>query len=87
MGKPGPNDVAEEIENKKKEGNIFKSEERNDGDEIVNPQSINVIKDDEKDNEINDEISENEIKEVKTILSDDEKLLTAESNSSDSDKT
>ena len=44
MGKPGPNDVAEEIENKKKEGNVLKSEEKNEGDEIVNPENINVIK-------------------------------------------
>ena len=87
MGKPGLNDVADEIENKKQEESNLKNEEKIEDDEIVNPEKINVNQNYEKENEINDDISENEIKEVKTILSDDEKLLTAESNSSDSEKT
>ena len=87
MGKPGLNDVADEIENKKQEESNSKNEEKIEDDEIVNPEKINVNQNYEKENEINEDISENEIKEVKTILSDDEKLLTAESNSSDSEKT
>ena len=87
MGKPGLNDVADEIENKKQEESNLKNEEKIEDDEIVNPEKINVNQNYEKENEINDDISENDIKEVKTILSDDEKLLTAESNSSDSEKT
>ena len=87
MGKPGLNDVADEIENKKQEESNLKNEEKSEDDEIVNPEKINVNQNYEKENEINEDISENEIKEVKTILSDDEKLLTAESNSSDSEKT
>jgi len=87
MGKPGLNDVADEIENKKQEESNLKNEEKIEDDEIVNPEKINVNQNYEKENEINEDISENEIKEVKTILSDDEKLLTAESNSSDSEKT
>jgi len=87
MGKPGLNDVADEIENKKQEESNLKNEEKIEDDEIVNPEKINVNQNYEKENEINDDISENEIKEFKTILSDDEKLLTAESNSSDSEKT
>ena len=87
MGKPGLNDVADEIENKKQEESNLKNEEKIEDDEIVNPEKINVNQNYEKENEINEDISENEIKEVKTILSDDEKLLTSESNSSDSEKT
>ena len=87
MGKPGLNDVADEIENKKQEESNLKNEEKIEDDEIVNPEKINVNQNYEKENEINEDISENEIKEVKTILSDDEKLLTAESKSSDSEKT
>ena len=87
MGKPGLNDVADEIENKKQEESNLKNEEKIEDDEIVNPEKINVNQNYEKENEINEDISENEIKEVKTILSDDEKLLIAESNSSDSEKT
>ena len=47
-------------------------------EEVVNPDSIplNVIKNDLKENEIANDIEENEIKEVKTILSDDEKCHT-----------
>ena len=48
-------------------------------DEVVNPDNLqlNVIKTDDKENDIDNEIlTNNEIKEVKTILSDDEKLPT-----------
>ena len=80
MGKPGPDDVVEEIKNEEKEPQVMKSED----EDVVNPDSIplNVIKNDLKENEIANDIEENEIKEVKTILSDDEKLMTGGSEDS-----
>ena len=83
MGKPGPDDVVEEIKIEEKEPEVTKNEESEDED-VVNPDSIplNVIKNDLKENEIANDIEENEIKEVKTILSDDEKLMTGGSEDS-----
>ena len=84
MGKPGPDDVAEEIKIDETEPEV-KNEESED-EEVVNPDNIplNVIKNDLKENEIANDIEEDEIKEVKTLLSDDEKFLTGKS---DSDRT
>ena len=83
MGKPGPDDVVEEIKTEEKEPEVMKNEESEDED-VVNPDNIplNVIKNDLKENEIANDIEENEIKEVKTILSDDEKLMTGGSEDS-----
>ena len=76
MGKPGPDDVIEEIKVEETEPGMKNEESEN--EEVVNPDNIplNVIKNDLKENEIANDIEEDEIKEVKTMLSDDEKLLT-----------
>ena len=78
MGKPGPDDVK--IEETKPGVTNEESED------VVNPGNIplNVIKNDLKENEIPNDINEDDIKEVKTILSDDEKFMTG---GSDSDRT
>merc|ERR1739838_272160 len=78
MGKPGPDDVKIE------ETIPGVTNEESEDEDAVNPDSIplNVIKNDLKENEIANDIEENEIKEVKTILSDDEKLMTGGSEDS-----
>jgi len=83
MGKPGPDDVVEEIKIEEKETEAEVTDEKKNDEEVVNLDniSLNVIKNDLKENEIANDIEENEIKEVKTILSDDEKLITGESES------
>ena len=84
MGKPGPDDVIEEIKVEETEPGMKNEESEN--EEVVNPDNIplNVIKNDLKENEVANDIEEDEIKEVKTILSDDETILTGKS---DSNKT
>ena len=86
MGKPGPDDVVEEIKVEETEPGMKNEESENKDEEVVNPDNIplNVIKNDLKENEIANDIEEDEIKEVKTILSDDETILTGKS---DSNKT
>ena len=83
MGKPGPDDVVEEIKIEEKDTEAEVTDEKKNDEEVVNLDniSLNVIKNDLKENEIANDIEENEIKEVKTILSDDEKLITGESES------
>lgn len=83
MGKPGPDDVVEEIKIEEKDTEAEMTDEKKNDEEVVNLDniSLNVIKNDLKENEIANDIEENEIKEVKTILSDDEKLITGESES------
>ena len=80
MGKPGPDDVKIE------ETIPGVTNEESEDEEVVNPDNIplNVIKNDLKENEIASDTDEDEIKEVKTILSDDEKFMTG---GSDSDRT
>lgn len=80
MGKPGPDDVKIE------ETKPGVTNEESEDEEVVNPDNIplNVIKNDLKENEIASDRDEDEIKEVKTILSDDEKFMTG---GSDSDRT
>ena len=77
MGKPGPDDVAEETINEIEDK--IEAQEKNYDPEIVNPDSLqlNVIKNDDKESDVKNEIFENEINQVKTILSDDEKLSSA----------
>jgi len=84
MGKPGPDDVEEELNQEEKMPD--KSDAKKEDSDVVNPDNVplNVIRTDEKENGIDTDIEANEIKEVKTILTDDEKLLTGES---DSDQT
>ena len=80
MGKPGPDDVKIE------ETKPGVTNEESEDEDAVNPDNIplNVIKNDLKENEIASDTDEDEIKEVKTILSDDEKFMTG---GSDSDRT
>lgn len=80
MGKPGPDDVKIE------ETKPGVANEESEDEDVVNPGNIplNVIKNDLKENEIPNDINEDDIKEVKTILSDDEKFMTG---GSDSDRT
>ena len=77
MGKPGPDDVAGESINEIVDNN--EAQEKAYDPEIVNPDNLqlNVIKNDDKENDVKNEIFENEINQVKTILSDDEKLSSA----------
>ena len=84
MGKPGPDDVEEELNQEEKMPD--KSDAKKEESDVVNPDNVplNVIRTDEKENGIDTDIEANEIKEVKTILTDDEKLLTGDS---DSDQT
>ena len=84
MGKPGPDDVVEELNQEEKMPD--KSDAKKEDGDVVNPDNVplNVIRTDEKENGIDTDIEANEIKEVKTILTDDEKLLTGDS---DSDQT
>ena len=84
MGKPGPDDVVEEIKIEEKDTEAEMTDEKKNDEEVVNLDniSLNVIKNDLKENEIANDIEENEIKEVKTILSDDEKLMTGGSEDS-----
>ena len=84
MGKPGPDDVEEELNQEEKMPD--KSDAKKEDSDVVHPDNVplNVIRTDEKENGIDTDIEANEIKEVKTILTDDEKLLTGDS---DSDQT
>ena len=70
MGKPGPDDLPEETV---KEDKI---EEKNDDNEVVKPEDIqlNIV---EKDNDIDNDLTKENVGEVKEILSD-EKLITAD---------
>ena len=70
MGKPGPDDLPEEIV---KEDKI---EEKNDDNEVVKPEDIqlNIV---EKENDIDNDLTKENVGEVKEILSD-EKLITAD---------
>ena len=74
-GKPSQEEIEEEARLK---AEAAQSDLKAD-DEIVNPDNLqlNVIKADDKESDMDNEIlTDNEIKEVKTILSDDEKLPT-----------
>ena len=70
MGKPGPDDLPEETV---KEDKI---EEKNDDNEVVKPEDIqlNIV---EKENDIDNDLTKENVGEVKEILSD-EKLITAD---------
>ena len=70
MGKPGPDDLPEETV---KEDKI---EEKNDDNEVVKPEDIqlNIV---EKENDIDNDLTKENAGEVKEILSD-EKLITAD---------
>ena len=70
MGKPGPDDLPEETV---KEDKI---EEKNDDNEVVKPEDIqlNIV---EKENDIENDLTKENVGEVKEILSD-EKLITAD---------
>ena len=72
MGKPGPDDLPEETV---KEDKI---EEKNDDNEVVKPEDIQ-LNIGEKDTDIENNLEKENVGEVKEILTD-EKLMTAEEN-------
>ena len=78
MGKPGPDDVPDptEVKNEQIENNDDDVDGKK-GDLDPDNVQLNVIKSDVKDNEVDTGLLEdNEIKEVKTMLSDDERWMS-----------
>ena len=69
MGKPGPDDLPEAVEQ-------IKNEEKIEDTEVVKPEDIqlNIV---EKDTDIENDLTKKNVGEVKEILTD-EKLMTAE---------
>ena len=70
MGKPGPNDLPEETVQEDK------NEESNVDNEVVKPEDIQLNIAD-KDNDVANDLTKENVVEVKEILTD-EKLMTAE---------